>query len=161
LGVSLLTAIMPRMSKAAATKNIPALLDDLSLGSRMSAVVLAPISGLMTVLGPAPSVGLTVFGNGRAAAPPRGLRATPSAFGLLPYALTMLQMRVFYAMKDSRTPTLINMVMIALKVPVCLLAGQLLPPNQVVFGLTFSDAISFTLGTLVGELLLRRRFGPL
>jgi putative peptidoglycan lipid II flippase len=159
--VSLLTAIMPRMSKAAATKNIPALLDDLSLGSRMSAVMLAPISALMTVLGPALAVAITVFGKGGSDAPRLGLAITASAFGLLPYALTMLQMRVFYAMKDSRTPTLINAVMITLKVPVVLLAAQLLPPNQVVFGLTFSDAICFTLGVLVGELWLRKRFGRL
>jgi putative peptidoglycan lipid II flippase len=161
LGVSLLTAIMPRMSRAAATKNTPALLDDLSLGSRMSAVMLAPISALMTVLGPALAVGITVFGKGGSDATRLGLAITASSFGLLPYALTMLQMRVFYAMKDARTPTLINAAMIALKVPVCLLAAAVLPPNQVVFGLTFSDAISFTLGTLVGELLLRKRFGPL
>ncbi|HTI25776.1 MAG TPA: murein biosynthesis integral membrane protein MurJ [Kutzneria sp.] len=161
LGVSLLTAIMPRMSKAAATKNIPALLDDLSLGSRMSAVMLAPISALMTVLGPALAVAITVFGKGGSDAPRLGLAITASAFGLLPYALTMLQMRVFYAMKDSRTPTLINAVMIALKVPVVLLAAQLLPPDAVVFGLTFSDAICFTLGVLVGELWLRKRFGRL
>jgi putative peptidoglycan lipid II flippase len=161
LGVSLLTAIMPRMSKAAATKNIPALLDDLSLGSRMSAVMLAPISALMTVLGPSLAVAITVFGKGGSDAPRLGLAITASAFGLLPYALTMLQMRVFYAMKDSRTPTLINAVMIALKVPVVLLAANVLPPNQVVFGLTFSDAICFTLGVLVGELWLRKRFGRL
>ncbi len=161
LGVSLLTAIMPRMSKAAATGDNAALLDDLSLGSRMSAVMLAPISALMTVLGPALAVAITVFGKGGADATRLGLAITTSSFGLLPYALIMLQMRVFYAMKDSRTPTLINAVMIALKVPVVLLAAQLLPPNQVVFGLTFSDAISFTLGTLAGELLLRRRFGKL
>ena len=161
LGVSLLTAIMPRMSKAAATGNTPALLDDLSLGSRMSAVMLAPISALMTVLGPALAVAITVFGKGGSDATRLGLAITASSFGLLPYALIMLQMRVFYAMKDARTPTLINAVMIALKVPVVLLAAQVLPPNQVVFGLTFSDAISFTLGTLVGELLLRKRFGKL
>ncbi|MFC0436805.1 murein biosynthesis integral membrane protein MurJ [Kutzneria buriramensis] len=161
LGVSLLTAIMPRMSKAAATKNIPALLDDLSLGSRMSAVMLAPISALMTVLGPALAVGITVFGKGGSDATRLGLAITASSFGLLPYALTMLQMRVFYAMKDARTPTVINAVMIALKVPVCLLAASILPPSQVVFGLTFSDAISFSLGMLVGELLLRKRFGRL
>ncbi|MBV8930985.1 MAG: lipid II flippase MurJ, partial [Kutzneria sp.] len=90
-----------------------------------------------------------------------GLAITASAFGLLPYALTMLQMRVFYALKDARTPTLINVIMIAVKVPVCLLAGSVLPPQDVVFGLTFSDAISFTVGMIAGELWLRARLGRL
>ena len=35
-----------------------------------------------------------------------GAAVACSAFGLLPYAITMLQLRVFYAMTDSRTPTL-------------------------------------------------------
>ncbi|AHH97077.1 MviN-like protein [Kutzneria albida DSM 43870] len=159
LGVSLLTAIMPRMSKAAAQRDIPALIEDLSLGSRMSAVMLAPISALMTVLGPAIAAGLLVFGKAGADSGRLGLAITASAFGLLPYGLTMLQMRVFYAMKDARTPTLINMIMIAVKVPICVAAAYLLPSQMVVFGLTFSDAISFTVGTVVGELWLRKRFG--
>jgi putative peptidoglycan lipid II flippase len=161
LGVSLLTAIMPRMSRAAAARDIPALIDDLSLGSRMSAVMLAPISGLITVLGPAVGAALLTVGKSGADSGRLGLAITASAFGLLPYALTMLQMRVFYAMKDARTPTLINMIMIGVKVPVVLLAAHVLPPQQVVFGLTFADAIAFTVGTVAGELWLRNRFGKL
>jgi putative peptidoglycan lipid II flippase len=161
LGVSLLTAIMPRMSRAAAAGDVPAMLDDLSLGSRMSAVMLAPISALMTVLGPAIAAGLLPFGKGGADSDRLGLAITASAFGLLPYALTQLQMRVFYATKDARTPTFINAAMIALKVPVILLAAHILPPSQVVFGLTFADAICFSFGTIVGELWLRKRFGRL
>ena len=44
-----------------------------------------------------------------------------SAFGLLPFGITMLQARVFYALTDSRTPTLIQLVTVAVKIPMLLL----------------------------------------
>ena len=37
-------------------------------------------------------------------------------------AVTLLQLRVFYAMKDARTPTLLQIGMVAVRVPL-LLAG--------------------------------------
>ena len=36
-------------------------------------------------------------------------------------AVTLLQLRVFYAMKDARTPTLIQLGMVAVRVPLLLL----------------------------------------
>ena len=51
LGVSLLTALMPRMSRAAADGRLRAVVDDLALGSRLSAVFLVPLSVLLTVFG--------------------------------------------------------------------------------------------------------------
>ena len=39
------------------------------------------------------------------------------ALGLVPFAVTLVQMRVFYAMKDARTPTIINAIMVAVRVP--------------------------------------------
>ena len=113
IGVSLLTAIMPRMSRAAADGDTGKLIE-------------RPVAGQQAVHGHA--------GADQRDAHDRRLRhryravrrtATPSvadaerlgaalafsAFGILPYALVMLQMRVFYAMKDARTPTLIMIVM--------------------------------------------------
>ena len=43
LGVSLLTAIMPKMSQAAAEGDVPGVLDYLSQGSRLTAVMLVPM----------------------------------------------------------------------------------------------------------------------
>ena len=63
LGVSLLTAIMPRMSRAAAAGDTAAVIGDLSLGERLSAVLLVPISALLTVLGGAAGVALFSLGS--------------------------------------------------------------------------------------------------
>ncbi|NKU87506.1 hypothetical protein GS884_07625 [Rhodococcus hoagii] len=45
-------------------------------------------------------------------------RLALSAFGLAPFALVMLQMRVFYAGNDMRTPALINIAMVSMKIAV-------------------------------------------
>ncbi|GAA2805490.1 murein biosynthesis integral membrane protein MurJ [Crossiella cryophila] len=160
LGVSLLTALLPRMSHAAAINDRQALAADLSLGSRLSAVMLGPVSGLLTVLGPAVGVALFSIGEGSADADRLGLAITASAFGLLPFGLTMLQLRACYAMNDARTPTVINLLMVAVRIPLCLLAADLLPAREVVYGLAFANAVSFVVGAVAGELWLRRRLVP-
>ena len=62
LVVSLLTALMPRLSRAAAREQHDAVIDDLGLGARLSAVALVPITLGMIVLGPA--LGVVLFGYG-------------------------------------------------------------------------------------------------
>jgi putative peptidoglycan lipid II flippase len=163
LGVSLLTALMPRMSRAAAEGRLDGVVDDLSLGSRLSAVALVPVSVLLTLFGPA--VGVAVFTLGRAAEgggnARLGAALAVSAFGLLPFAVVMLQLRVFYALTDSRTPTLIQLVIVAVKVPLLLACPAVLPPEQVVLGLSAANSASFVFGAVLGQVLLHRRLGRL
>ena len=71
----------------------------------------------------------------------------------------MLQARVFYALTDSRTPTLIQLVTVAVKIPLMLLASVLLPARDVVLGLAAANSASFLVGAVLGQLLLRRRLG--
>jgi putative peptidoglycan lipid II flippase len=162
LGVSLLTALMPRMSRAAARGDRDAVLSDLSLGSRLSALALLPVTALFIVLGPA--IGTVVFGHGRtevAEAREIGLVLAFSAFGLAPFAITMLQLRVFYAVKDARTPTVINLVMVVARVVLSLVAAAVLPDRHLVIGLAVATSLSYVVGAVVGELTLMRRFGDL
>ncbi|HEV7909483.1 MAG TPA: lipid II flippase MurJ, partial [Pseudonocardiaceae bacterium] len=63
LGVSLLTALMPKMSRAAAANDTQELVGDLSLGNRMSAILLMPFSALMTLAGTA--IGVAAFSHGK------------------------------------------------------------------------------------------------
>ncbi|GAA5144527.1 murein biosynthesis integral membrane protein MurJ [Pseudonocardia eucalypti] len=162
LGVSLLTALLPRMSRAAAAGNMTGVVSDLSLGSRYSTVALIPVTVLISLFGG--SIGVALFSMGRtseASAARLGATLAVSAFGLLPYALTMLQLRVFYAMKDARTPTLIQMMMVAVKVPLLLLCPMVLSPENVVLGLGVANSFSFLVGALVGQVWLRIRCGTL
>ncbi|GAA4540564.1 murein biosynthesis integral membrane protein MurJ [Pseudonocardia xishanensis] len=161
LGVSLLTALMPRMSRAAAENRFDDVVSDLSLGSRLSTVFLVPISALLTFFGT--EVGLALFslgaGNAGGGAAKLGTALAWSAFGLLPYAITLLQLRVFYAMTDSRTPTLIMLVIVVVKIPLLLLSPVLLAPENVVLGLVAANSLSFVVGAVLGQFVIARRLG--
>ncbi|MPY97703.1 MAG: murein biosynthesis integral membrane protein MurJ [Actinophytocola sp.] len=162
IGVSLLTAIMPRMSRAAADGDHPQLVANLSYASRISTVTLLPIAAVMTVVGSSVGVALFSFGASDVAAAGRlGDSLAIAAFGLLPYALVMLQLRVFYALKDARTPTLIMLVMTAVKVPLLYLAAGLLDPTQIVLGAMLVNSLTFVVGAVLGQVWLWVRLGNL
>ncbi|WP_442875889.1 murein biosynthesis integral membrane protein MurJ [Amycolatopsis sp. NBC_01488] len=162
IGVSLLTAIMPRMSRAAADGDHKKLIGDLSYASRMSTVLLVPISAVMTVVGGSIGIALFTFGKGTVDTAERlGDALAISAFALLPYALVMLQMRVFYAMKDARTPTLIMIVMTLVKVPLLYLCPVLLSPDNVVLGVMMVNALTFVVGAILGQVWLWVTLGNL
>jgi len=161
LGVAVLTAIMPRLSRHAAAGQIHDVKDDVSLANRLSAVALLPVSAALVVLGPSLAVLLFQWGHvSHAGALQIGLSIGGMAIGLVPLAVTLVQMRVFYAMQDGRTPTIINGVMVAVRVPL-LLASTTLAPHWVIPGLALSTALSYLVGAVVGELWLRARFGPM
>ena len=119
-----------------------------------------PVAALFVVFGP--NVALVVFAHGQVSvdqARTVGTALALSGIGLAPFALTLLHMRVFYAMKDARTPTVINLVMVAVRVPLAVLAPLLVEPEDVVPALGAVNALSFCVGAVVGQTLLRRRFG--
>jgi putative peptidoglycan lipid II flippase len=161
LGVSLLTGLMPRMSRAASRGDNQSVIGDLALGARLSAIGLLPITALLIALGP--SFTLVIFQGRTSQAEARliGTSLAMAAFGLLPFALVMLQLRVFYAMRDARTPTLINIAMVATKVVLVLLSSRVLHGAAAVEALNVSTSISYVVGAVAGHLLLTRRFGRL
>jgi putative peptidoglycan lipid II flippase len=162
IAVSLLTALMPRISRSAARDDSAGVVADLSLGARLSAVGLVPITGFLMVLGP--TMVTVIFAYGRSDATDSrnvGILLALGAFGLLPFAIVMLQLRVFYAMRDTRTPTLINAFMVGTKVLLVLVFAAILHGNRVVIWLEFVTSSSYLVGAIVGHVLLTRRFGRL
>ncbi len=173
LVVSVLTAIMPRLSRAAVRSDNAAVVSDLSLGARLSAVALVPITAGLIVLGPV--MGVTLFAHGNTSVGGAHLIGSSlawSAFGLFPFALVMLQLRVFYAMRDGRTPTLINAFMVATKVVLVLVSNEVFqapagtnvdtkPSVHAVEWLNISTSLSYVVGAIAGHVLLTRRLGRL
>jgi putative peptidoglycan lipid II flippase len=162
IAVSLLTALMPRISRSAARDDSAGVVADLSLGARLSAVGLVPITGFLMVLGP--TMVTVIFAYGRSDATDSrnvGTLLALGAFGLLPFAIVMLQLRVFYAMRDTRTPTLINAFMVGTKVLLVLVFAAILHGDRVVIWLEFVTSSSYLVGAIVGHVLLTRRFGRL
>ncbi|MFS8100423.1 murein biosynthesis integral membrane protein MurJ [Lentzea alba] len=165
LGVSLLTALMPKMSRAAAHNDNDSIVRDLLFGNRMSAILLMPFSALMTVSGLAIGLAAFAWGNSGVEGGTRiGLALALSAFGLVPYAITLLQLRVFYAMKDARTPTLIQALIVAVRIGLLYLFLAVSTPGdaaQLAVGVSLAMSLSFVFGAVVGQVWLRIRLGRL
>jgi putative peptidoglycan lipid II flippase len=163
LVVSLLTALMPRLSRAAARSQRDEVVADLGLGARLSALALVPITAGFIVLGQ--SLTVVLFAYGITSVPDARLIGTAlaaSAFGLFPFAMVMLQLRVFYAMRDGRTPTLINIFMVGTKIAIVLVCAQLFDdPAKIAVALTSATSASYVVGAVVGHVLLTRRLGNL
>jgi putative peptidoglycan lipid II flippase len=173
LVVSLLTAIMPRLSRAAVRGDRAAVLEDLSIGARLSAVALLPVTAGLIVL--APDLAVTLFAHGKTTVAGAHLIGTSlawSAFGLFPFALVMLQLRIFYAMRNGRTPTVINVFMVATKVALVLATNAVFaapagtdvnvnPSTTAVEWLNIATSLSYVVGAIVGQLVLSRRLGHL
>jgi putative peptidoglycan lipid II flippase len=80
--------------------DVPGVVSDLALGTRLSALGLLPVAAALTVVGPA--LATVAFARGQTGpddARAIGTALALGAFGLLPMAVTLLQLRVFYAMK--------------------------------------------------------------
>ena len=63
IGVTVLTVVMPRLSRNAAADDQPAVLADLSFATRLTMVTLIPVVAFMTVAGPAIGSALFAYGN--------------------------------------------------------------------------------------------------
>ncbi|WP_328608518.1 murein biosynthesis integral membrane protein MurJ [Amycolatopsis sp. NBC_00345] len=162
IGVSLLTAFMPRMSRAAADGDTQRLVGDLSYAARLSTVLLMPCSAILAAIGTPIGIAIFTWGKGTLADADRlGQTLAISALGLLPYAMVLLQLRVFYAMKDARTPTLIMIVMTAVKIPMLFLCQGLLDREHIVLGAMLVNGATYVIGAVVGQVWLWVRLGHL
>jgi putative peptidoglycan lipid II flippase len=162
VAVSLITALMPRMSAAAAQGRHDDLVRHLSLGTRLSAVILLPATAAYVVLGRPLAVTLFKWHNytqGQAVA--TGWVIAVAGLGLVPFAISQLQLFAFYAMPDTRTPALLNIPVVAVRILVDVLLFLVLPLASVTAGLMAGNAISFGVAAVIGYVLLRRRIGRL
>jgi putative peptidoglycan lipid II flippase len=162
IGVSVTTALLPRMSKNAAEGRFQQVSDDFSYSIRLSSVVLVPAALLLAVLGPALCELLFAHGSTTTS----GARYIGEAFaafslGLLPFVIFQLLLRVFYAMHDSRTPAIIGFLTMIATVIGNLVVLAILPPGQVVIGMAFVYGLTSVFSAAIAWRLLNRQVGSL
>jgi putative peptidoglycan lipid II flippase len=162
IAVSIMTALMPRMSAAASERRHGDLIRYLSLGTRLAAVILIPTSVAYLVLGRDLAVLLFNYGNYNLdQALQTGWVIAAAGFGLIPFAISQLQLFSFYAMPDTRTPALLNIPAALLRILFGVLIYVALPVGWIAAGLMLGNALSYIFAATVGNVLLRRRIGPL
>jgi putative peptidoglycan lipid II flippase len=162
VGISVITALLPRMSAHAAERKYRLVSADFSMATRLAAVIVVPAALILAVLGTPLAEGIFGYGStSLASARYLGEIFAVFSLGLLPYMMFQLLLRVFYAMHDSRTPALIGCVTMVLNIATNLIALAVLPPQHVVAGLGAGFGVSNLVGTLVAWQVLSRRIGGL
>ena len=162
VAVSVITALLPRMSRAAADGRTADLRASLERGLRLTVSVLVPAAVAFVVLGR--EMATVVFARVNISVEQAqfiGLLLGVFAVGLVPFSAYQLQLRSFYAMADTRTPTLVNLGVNATLVVVDLVLYALLPDDLKVVGLAAGHATSFVAGLLLCSYVLSRRVGGL
>ncbi|HEX5542872.1 MAG TPA: murein biosynthesis integral membrane protein MurJ [Micromonospora sp.] len=160
VAVSIITALMPRMSAAAADGRHDDLTADLSRGTRMVTAVLAPIAVGYAVL--AQPISVTLFRYGaftRENALATSLVLLVAGVALIPFAISQLFTFAFYALPDTRTPALINIPVVALRVLVQIGLFAAFTAEFTASGLMLGNAVSYVAAAVVSAWLLRGRVG--
>jgi putative peptidoglycan lipid II flippase len=162
VAVSVITAMMPRISAAAADGRFGDVTDQLSHGTRLASVILIPAAAIYVVLGQPLAVTLFDWGAfGYDAALATGWVVSAAGLGLVPFALSQMQTSVFYAMRDTKTPAMVNMGGVAIRLVLDVAFYFLLPIAAVTASLMVGTALSFLATLLMGYWLLHKRLGRL
>jgi putative peptidoglycan lipid II flippase len=109
IAVTVITGVLPRMSRAAADHDLAQVTADLSQSLRLTGVVLVPVAAVLIVLGPRLTTVLFDHGNASpAAAHLTGSVLAAYGLALVPFAGYQIMLRVFYALGETRTPALLS-----------------------------------------------------
>ena len=158
VGISVITALLPRMSAHASERRFGEVKRDFSGGVRLSSAIVVPASLFLLVLGAPFAEAVLGYGHTTPAdAKYIGLVFGIFSFGLVPYMMFQLMLRVFYAMHDSRTPMYIGVVVMITNVAVSLFSLAVLPYGHVVEGLAAAFGIANLVGTVIAWRILSRR----
>jgi putative peptidoglycan lipid II flippase len=163
VGISVITALLPRMSEHASTRRYSLVRDDFSIGVRLASVIVVPAALYLGLLGGPLAEFLFPYGS---AADPAHARYIGEVFGLfslglVPYMLTQLQLRVFYSFQDSRTAAFVGLLTMGISIAADYVALSMLPRQNVVAGLAVAYGIANLAGAITGWALLLRRVGSL
>lgn len=160
VAVSVMTAMLPRLTRSAARLDHTQVIGDLSLAVRAAAVAMAPIAVAMMVLGR--QIATLLFDHGRSVASTvslLGVVVTAFGFALVHFTGYMILQRGFYALQDTKTPALITAGVTAIGVAGCVGVMWLLPSADIVIGVPVAYAAAYTVGLIATAIMLRRRLG--
>jgi putative peptidoglycan lipid II flippase len=162
IGVSVMTALMPRMSAAAADNRHADMKTDLTYGIRMTTTALAPIAVLYGVL--AAPLAVTLFQHGAFTAGQAGATAKVlivGAFAVLPLSISYLCTYTFYALQGNKTAALINLPVVVVRIGVQLVLVAVLSDGLSAAGLMAGNGVSYLVSAAISILVLRKRIGRL
>ncbi|MEV7671207.1 murein biosynthesis integral membrane protein MurJ [Streptomyces sp. NPDC088752] len=156
--VSVMAALLPRISRAAHDGDPGAVRDDISQGLRNSAVAIVPVSFAFLALG-VPMCTLLYASSGVEAAQGMGFILMAFGLGLIPYSVQYVVLRGFYAYEDTRTPFYNTVIVAAVNAAASAVCYVVLPAQWAVVGMAASYGLAYAVGVGVAWRRLRNRLG--
>ncbi|MGW1846533.1 murein biosynthesis integral membrane protein MurJ [Streptomyces sp. NPDC001966] len=156
--VSVMAALLPRISRAAHDDDPGAVRDDISQGLRNSAVAIVPVAFAFLALG-LPMCTLLYASAGTEAARSMGFILMAFGLGLIPYSVQYVVLRGFYAYEDTRTPFYNTVIVAAVNAAASALCYVVLPAQWAVVGMAASYGLAYAVGVGIAWRRLRNRLG--
>ncbi|HPE11940.1 MAG: murein biosynthesis integral membrane protein MurJ [Actinobacteria bacterium] len=160
--ISIMTALLPRMSRSAAEQDFAKVGAFVADGMRLVGVLIVPAAVCLGVAGPMIAGVIFGFGAGSGAASSyAGLVVMAFAVGLLPFSLFYVLLRGWYSLEDTKTPfyltVVYNVLMVGVSLPLFYWAAVEFKVTALALG--YSVAYWFTFG--LAWMVLNRRLGHL
>ncbi|MFC7843076.1 murein biosynthesis integral membrane protein MurJ [Streptomyces sp. NPDC057382] len=156
--VSLMAALLPRLSRSAAEGDGGAVRDDISQGLRTTAVAIVPIAFGFLSLG-IPMCTLMFGSSGTSEATNMGYMLMAFGLGLIPYSVQYVVLRAFYAYEDTRTPFYNTVIVAAVNAGASAICYFVIPSRWAVVGMAASYGLAYAIGVGVAWRRLRKRLG--
>ena len=160
--VSLVTALLPQLSRLAHAGNFLDLGRDVSRAARMMLALIVPVAGLLIVT--APRITILLFGYGAAgidAARAAGVVVAMFAFGLPAYSLVYVLYRAWYAMEDTRSPFWLALILNVINLIVAVPLFSAAPVTSRISMLAVSYSVAYTITAAIAWWSLRSRIQSL
>ena len=144
--VSIITALLPRLSRQAHEKDLAAFGGELSASLRLVSALIIPSAVFLLASGP--WVGALLYGYGASStAQGAALGAVASMFavGLPAFSLFYVLLRSYYAQENTKTPFMINLGFNALHIAIGFTLFSLLPEGLQVAGLALGYSASYVI----------------
>jgi putative peptidoglycan lipid II flippase len=144
--VSVITALLPRLSRQAHDKDLAAFGGELSASLRLVTALIVPSAVFLLAAGP--WIGALLYGYG-ASSTEQGAAlggvASMFAIGLPAFSLFYVLLRSYYAQENTKTPFMINLGFNALHIVIGFALFSLLPEGLQVAGLALGYSISYVI----------------
>ena len=158
--VSIVTGLLPRLSREAADGDLARVRASLSEAWRLTGVGVVLAAAALVALGPE-LTGILYSGTSVEGAKYIGLVAAAFALGLPAFSAQYIALRGFYAFEDTRTPFLLQVAIAGTNVLLALAAYAVLPLRWRMIGVALAYSLTYVGGLALSTAVLRRRTGGL
>ena len=160
--VSVMTGLLPRMSREAAGEDLAAVRSSLSEAWRLTGVGTVVSAAGLVALGP--QITQVLFDSPTVSTESAryiGIVAAAFAVGLPAFSAQYVALRGFYAFEDTRTPFLLQLAVAGTNVVLALAAYAALPLRWRMVGVAAAYSVTYLGGLALSTSVLRRRTGGL